>query len=152
NGDLHSGHFGNVAANPIRVLAKILAAIHDDAGKVTISGFYDGVDTLPPALRDQWEALDTVEALAGVSIAGGTDEGGNYGPVELMWGRPVVDLAGLVSGNLGPGERSVLPGTASARLSFRLVDRQHPEEIRANFRRFVEDRLPAGCRVEFEGS
>jgi acetylornithine deacetylase/succinyl-diaminopimelate desuccinylase-like protein len=151
NGDLHSGHFGNVAINPIRVLTKLLAAIHDEQGRVTIDGFYDGVEPVPAALRDQWRELDVAEALAGVSIAGGPDESG-YGTIELMWGRPGIDFNGIVAGNTGPGERSVLPGSASARLSFRLVGRQQPERIRAIFRSFVEASLPAGCRVEFEGS
>lgn len=151
NGDLHSGHFGNVAVNPIRVLAKILAAIHDEQGRVTIDGFYDDVAPLPAALRKQWEALDVAEALAGASVTGGPDEGG-LATVELMWGRPGIDFNGIVGGNTGPGERSVLPSSASARLSFRLVGDQRPDHIRTLFRNFIEARLPAGCRVEFEGS
>lgn len=156
NGDLHSGHFGNVAVNPVRVLAGILASIHDARGRVTIDGFYEGVDPLPPALLAQWDALDAGEALSGVSTEGGPGEGGsgdgNLGAVALMWGRPGVDFNGIVGGNTGPGERSVLPASASARLSFRLVDRQRPDRIRAVFRRFVAARIPAGCRVDFEGS
>ncbi len=151
NGDLHSGHYGNVAVNPVRVLTRILSAIHDDQGRVTIDGFYDGVDPVSPELRAQWEALDISEALAGVSVEGGPDEGG-LGIVELMWGRPGVDFNGIVGGNTGPSERSVLPASASARLTFRLVGRQRPEDIRQKFRTFVEARLPAGCRVEFEGA
>jgi acetylornithine deacetylase/succinyl-diaminopimelate desuccinylase-like protein len=151
NPDLHSGHFGNVAVNPLRVLTKILADIHDDQGQVTIEGFYDDVGPLPMGLRRQWEALNVAEALAGVSVAGGTDEGG-HSAIELMWGRPGIDFNGIVGGNTGPGERSVLPASASARLSFRLVGGQRPEHIRALFRKFVEARLPAGCRVEFEGA
>lgn len=125
--------------------------MHDEQGRVTIDGFYDGVEPVSPTLRDQWEALDIEEALSGVSVTGGPDEGG-LGTVELMWGRPGVDFNGIVAGNAGPGERSVLPGSATARLSFRLVGRQRPEHIRARFRRFVEAGLPAGCRVEFKGS
>lgn len=151
NGDLHSGHFGNVAVNPLRVLTNILADIHDDQGKVAIEGFYDDVVPLPLALRKQWEALDVGEALAGASVTGGPDEGG-YGMIELMWGRPGIDFNGVFGGNTGPGERSILPASASARLSFRLVGKQRPEHIRALFRNFVEARLPAGCRVEFEGA
>lgn len=151
NSDLHSGQFGNVAVNPLRVLTKVLASIHDDRGRVTIDGFYDGVSPLPTALREQWGTLDPGEALAGVSVTGGPDEGG-HGAVELMWARPGIDFNGIVGGNTGPGERSVLPSSASARLSFRLVAEQRPEHIRAIFRSFVENRLPPGCRVEFEGT
>lgn len=151
NGDLHSGHFGNVALNPVRVLARILASIHDDQGRVAIDGFYDDVEPVPSSLRQQWAALDTEEALSGVSVLGGPVEGG-VGTVELMWGCPGIDFNGVVGGNTGPGERSVLPGSASARLSFRLVGGQKPGQIRARFRSFVEASLPPGCRVEFEGS
>ena len=150
NGDLHSGHFGNVAANPLRILAKILAAIHDDDGMVRIEGFYDGVEAISPELRAQWEALDVDEALTGVSIAGGPTEGG-FGPVELMWSRPGIDFNGIWGGNTGPAERSILPGSASARLTFRLVGKQQPERLRRLFRTFVEERLPEGCHARFEG-
>lgn len=151
NGDLHSGHYGNVAVNPIRVLTEILSSIHTAKGKVTIEGFYEGVETVAPALREKWEALDPAEALSGVSVDMGSDED-EFGAVELMWGRPGIDFNGIVGGNTGPSERSVLPASASARLSFRLVDQQKPEHIRTIFRNFVETRLPPGCRAEFEGA
>jgi acetylornithine deacetylase/succinyl-diaminopimelate desuccinylase-like protein len=150
NGDLHSGHFGNVAVNPIRVLTRILASIHDEHGHVAIDGFYDGVASVPEVLRAQWEALDTTEALSGVSVAGMGEHG--YGAVERMWGRPGIDFNGIVGGNTGPSERSVLPGSASARLTFRLVDQQDPEQTRARFRAHVEAQLPEGCRAVFEGT
>ncbi|MCB9957189.1 MAG: M20/M25/M40 family metallo-hydrolase [Rhodospirillaceae bacterium] len=151
NGDLHSGHFGNVAVNPIGVLAGILDAIHDGRGRVAIEGFYDGVDPVPPALREKWEALDLDEALCGVSVEGGPTEDG-LGAVERMWGRPGIDINGIMGGNTGAGERSVLPGSATARLSFRLVGRQRPDHVRAVFRSFVEAHIPCGCRVAFEGA
>ena len=151
NGDLHSGHFGNVAVNPVRILTKSLASIHDEEGKVLIPGFYDGVEPISASLRETWEAMDVDEALAGVSTAGGPSEGG-FGPVELMWGRPGIDFCGIVGGNTGPSERSVLPASASARLSFRLVGAQHPDHIRSQFRSFIQAQVPAGCSVEFEGA
>lgn len=150
NGDLHSGHFGNVAVNPIRVLADLLASVHDDRGRVAIEGFYDGVVPVPPALRLQWDALDTGEALPGLAFASGSVEQG-FGAVELMWSRPGIDFNGIVGGNVGPSERSVLPGSVSARVTFRLVDQQDPEHVRSLFRAFVEARMPEGCRAEFEG-
>jgi acetylornithine deacetylase/succinyl-diaminopimelate desuccinylase-like protein len=150
NGELHSGHFGNVAANPVRLLAKVLSAIHDDAGRVLIPGFYDGVTDIPDALRQQWNDLNLKAALAGVSVAGGPDEGG-FGPVELMWGRPGVDFNGISGGNTGPSERSVLPALAYARITARLVDLQEPEDIRRKLRDFVRARVPRGCTVSFDG-
>lgn len=152
NPDMHSGHYGAVAANPIRILSSILAELHDEKGKVTIDGFYDGVPDIPKNIREQWIELAKERSLIGdVDLTGGVTEEG-YSPLEAMWGRPTVDINGIVGGNQGPGERSVLPGSASARLSFRLVAGQEPEIIRQRFRSHVKARLPEGCRVEFEGS
>jgi acetylornithine deacetylase/succinyl-diaminopimelate desuccinylase-like protein len=152
NPDLHSGLYGAVAANPIRILSAILAGIHDDTGRITIDGFCDGVRDIPDALRKQWDALSKYPNLFdSVELAGGVIEGG-YAPLEAMWGRPTVDINGITGGNQGPGERSVLPGSATARLSFRLVAGQEPEKIRHCFRRYVEKRIPKGCSVQFVGS
>jgi len=152
NPDLHSGHYGAVAANPIRIMAAILAGLHDDHGRVAIEGFYDGVEEIPDAVRLQWRGLAQDPGLLGdVELTGGIMEEG-YSPLEAMWGRPTVDINGITGGNQGPSERSVLPGSATARLSFRLVAGQSPEIIRQLFRCYVENSLPKGCRVEFEGN
>lgn len=151
NPDLHSGYFGAIAANPIRILSAILSRMHDDRGRVAIDGFYDGVADIPETLRAQWRTLsDNAYMLEAVDLRGGIIEQG-YSPLEAVWGRPTLDMNGLTSGNQGPGERSVLPGSATARLTFRLVEGQDPERIRARFRAFVRAQVPDGCTVEFEG-
>ncbi|MEF2072697.1 M20/M25/M40 family metallo-hydrolase [Consotaella aegiceratis] len=152
NPDLHSGYFGAVTANPIRILSGILASLHDDDGRVTIPGFYDGVRDIPEDLREQWRHLsEDAHILESADLRGGVIEKG-YAPLEAIWGRPTLDMNGITGGNQGPGERSVLPGSASARLSFRLVDGQDPVSVREAFRRFVVSRVPSGCRAMFEGS
>jgi acetylornithine deacetylase/succinyl-diaminopimelate desuccinylase-like protein len=151
NPDLHSGHYGAVAANPIRILSTILAGLHDDEGRVTIDGFYEGIIDLPDAMRQQWAELAKEPWLLGeVDLSGGVIEHG-YTPLEAMWGRPTVDINGITGGNQGPGERSVLPSAATGRLSFRLVAGQKPDVIRQRFRKHIEARIPEGCRVAFEG-
>lgn len=151
NPDLHSGYFGAVAANPIRILSELLAALHDSEGRVAINGFYDNVSAIPPDLRPQWQELSRdAHQLASVDLRGGIIERG-YAPLEAIWGRPTLDLNGITGGNQGPGERSVLPASASARLSFRLVAGQNPATLRDRFRSFIRARVPEGCRVEFEG-
>lgn len=151
NRDLHSGHYGAVAANPIRILSSILAGLHDETGRVTIDGFYDDVDDIPEKVREQWTELAKERSLIGdVDLRGGVTEEG-YSSLEAMWGRPTVDINGITGGNQGPGERSVLPRSATSRLSFRLVAGQEPETIRKRFRSHVEAHLPEGCKVEFEG-
>ncbi|MBO1041369.1 M20/M25/M40 family metallo-hydrolase [Brucella pituitosa] len=151
NDDLHSGFFGAVAANPVRILSRILADIHDENGRVTIEGFYDGVNDISPGLRHQWQALgQETDLVEKVDLRGGVIEKG-YSLLEAIWGRPSVDMNGITGGNQGPGERSVIPGSATARLSFRLVEGQDPARIRELFQAFVRARLPDGCTAEFEG-
>ncbi|CCV13722.1 M20/M25/M40 family metallo-hydrolase [Mesorhizobium sp. STM 4661] len=152
NPDLHSGHFGAVAANPIRILSGILAGLHDEQGRVAIDGFYDDVKALPAHVRALWRDLvrETDPADA-IDLSGGMTEAG-YSPIEAMWGRPTVDINGITGGNQGPNERSVLPGTATARISFRLVAGQSPDKVRNTFRKHVGARVPPGCTVEFTGT
>lgn len=151
NGDLHSGHYGAVAANPIRILAEILTQLHDETGRVAIDGFYDNVPDIPAHLRAQWGQLTDAPELDGsINLQGGMTEQG-YTPLETIWGRPTADINGITGGNQGPGERSVLPGQSHARLSFRLVAGQDPDLIRQGFQTFVRARLPAGCTATFQG-
>ncbi len=151
NGDLHSGYFGAVALNPIRVLSSILARMHDERGRVTIDGFYDGVKDISSELRSQWQSLSAqTDLFEKVNLEGGIIEAG-YSALEAIWGRPTLDINGITSGNQGPGERSVIPGSATARLSFRLVEGQSPERVREAFQRYIRSNLPQGCSIEFEG-
>jgi acetylornithine deacetylase/succinyl-diaminopimelate desuccinylase-like protein len=152
NPDLHSGLYGAAAVNPIRVLSSVLAGLHDKKGKVPVGGFYEGVDDIPMDVRAQWTKLeDDPSLVGGVDLTGGVTEEG-YSALEAMWGRPTIDINGITGGHQGPGGRSVLPGSATTRLSFRLVAGQEPETIRKRFRAHVAAQLPQGCRVEFDGS
>jgi acetylornithine deacetylase/succinyl-diaminopimelate desuccinylase-like protein len=148
--DLHSGGYGSAAANPNRVLAKILAALHDDQGRVTIPGFYDGVPELPQSLRDQWQSLDfdPAEFLGevGLSVPAGEQD---RSVLEMIWSRPTCEINGMGGGYQGAGFKTVIPSKASAKISFRLVFDQDPHAIRAAFRQFVQERLPEDCSVEF---
>lgn len=149
--DLHSGHYGAVAANPIRIMSAIIASLHDEKGRVAIDGFYDNVEPIPNELRQQWAELALqMDPSSGVDLDGGVTEDG-FSTLEAMWGRPAIDINGITGGHQGPSERSVLPGQATARISFRLVAGQRPEVVRAQFRAYVTARIPTGCRVEFVG-
>ncbi len=148
--DLHSGMYGGVALNPIRVLAKIVASLHDADGRVAVPGFYDGVPELDPAVAAQWKALPFDEAafLADVGLAGTAAESGRS-VLELVWARPTCDVNGIVGGYTGVGTKTVIPSQASAKISFRLVGKQDPAAIREAFRQFVREQLPADAKVEF---
>jgi len=148
--DLHSGYFGGAAQNPIRVLARILADIHDDDGRVTIPGFYDGVDELPDEVRAIWDDLDfsETEFLGQVGLSVPAGEKGRT-VLEQVWARPTAEFNGISGGYTGEGFKTVIAAEAFAKVSFRLVFRQDPDKLRAAFREFVTSRLPADCTAEF---
>ncbi|MDZ4136957.1 MAG: M20/M25/M40 family metallo-hydrolase, partial [Paracoccaceae bacterium] len=148
--DLHSGMYGGAAANPLRVLSRIIAGLHDDQGRITVPGFYDGVSELPDAIRAQWQNLsfDHAKFLGDVGLsvpAGEVDRT----PLEMLWSRPTAEVNGLWGGYSGDGFKTVLPAQAHAKISFRLVGAQDPHAIRRAFRDHVRAQLPADCRVEF---
>ncbi len=148
--DLHSGLFGGAAQNPIRVLSKILGAIHADNGRVTIPGFYDGVEDLPPDVIREWRLLgftsETFLKPVGLSVpAGETDRL----LIEQVFSRPTCDINGIWGGYMEEGSKTVIPCQASAKLSFRLVRGQDPDKIREAFRTFVRARLPPDCSATF---
>ncbi len=151
NKDLHSGMFGGPGINPIRVLSKIIASLHDDTGRITIPGFYDGVPEISDELRAQWEGLgfDADEFLGDVDLSTPAGEQG-YTALEMIWSRPTCEVNGIDGGYTGDGFKTVLPAKANAKISFRLVGTQDPEAIRASFRKLVQDMLPPDCTVEFK--
>ena len=148
--DLHSGLYGGAAINPIRVLARILADLHDADGAVTVPGFYDGVEELPEEVAAQWRDLDFDPAAflgeVGLSVPAGEK---GRSALEMLWSRPTSDVNGIVGGYIGEGAKTVLPAKASAKVSFRLVGKQNPEKIQQAFRAFVKQRLPADVKAEF---
>ena len=148
--DLHSGMYGGAAQNPIRVLSRIIAALHDETGRITVPGFYDGVPELSDALRAQWEALgfDGDAFLGDVGLSHPAGEDGRS-TLEMIWSRPTCEVNGISGGYAGDGFKTVLPAEARAKISFRLVGTQDPFAIRESFRAMVRDMLPPDCTVEF---
>ena len=149
--DLHSGMYGGPAQNPIRVLCRILAGLHDQNGRVTIPGFYDGVHPLPEQVAAQWQGLGfkADEFLGGVDLSELAGEK-EYSAIEQLWSRPTCEINGIIGGYTGEGFKTVLPSKASAKVSFRLVGDQDPHLIRKSFRNYVQQNLPADCSVEYE--
>lgn len=147
--DLHSGLFGGAAANPIRVLSRIIADLHDDQGRVTVPGFYDGVHETPRDVLEQWRGLDlTPESFLGtVGLKRPAGERDRM-LIEQIQSRPTCDANGIIGGYTGEGTKTVIASKASAKISFRLVGDQDPEALDRNFRAFVQERIPADCKVE----
>jgi acetylornithine deacetylase/succinyl-diaminopimelate desuccinylase-like protein len=150
--DLHSGMYGGPAMNPIRVLGKVIAALHDRHGKVTIPGFYDGVAELPRATKKQWQSLKFSEAKF-MKEVGLKDPAGEKGRsvLEQIWARPTAEVNGIWGGYTGVGTKTVLPSTAHAKFTFRLVGKQDPQKVLKAFHGFVKKLIPKDCKVEFSG-
>ena len=148
--DLHSGSYGGLARNPLHVMSRLLADLHDDNGRVTIPGFYDDVDELTDSLRQQWQGLAFNHAAylgdVGLSIPAGEVD---CTPLEILWSRPTAEVNGLWGGYNGAGFKTVLPAEAHAKVSFRLVSRQDPARVLAAFRAWAEARIPGDCRIEW---
>lgn len=150
NKDLHSGSFGGAAINPIRVLSRIIAGLHDETGKITVPGFYDGVEEPSLDMRNQWQGLgfDPEGFLGSVGLSVPAGEQGRS-VLEMIWARPTCEVNGISGGYTGDGFKTVLPSVATAKISFRLVGTQDPLKIRENFRQMVREQVPADCTVEF---
>lgn len=148
--DLHSGFFGGAAANPIHILSSALAGLHDDTGRVTIPGFYDGVPEIPAEMQAQWEALGFSDQafLGGVGLSKPAGETG-YNSMYQTWARPTAEVNGIWGGYTGIGFKTVIPAQAQAKISFRLVGDQDPLAIRQAFKDQIRAAIPDDCRVEF---
>ncbi len=147
--DCHSGSFGGGVPNPATALAEIIAKLHDERGHVTIPGFYDRVRALPESERREIESLpfDEKEFLASTGARAAVGEQG-FTTLERLWTRPTLEVNGLSSGWQGPGSKTIVPATASAKLSSRLVPDQDPEEISRLVETHLKRLAPKGVEVE----
>lgn len=148
NRDLHSGVYGGAVANPINILAKMIASMHDENNHITIPGFYDKVVELTAAER---EALNKApfnidEFKRDLGIADVWGEKG-YNTIERTGIRPTLDVNGIWGGYTGEGSKTVLPSKAFAKISMRLVPNQSSDEITALFKAHFEKIAPAGVQV-----
>ncbi|MDO5657151.1 MAG: M20/M25/M40 family metallo-hydrolase [Paracoccus sp. (in: a-proteobacteria)] len=148
--DLHSGMFGGLAANPIQILCNALAALKDETGRVTLEGFYDGVEDLPPDMARDWDALgfDAADYLGRVGLAHPIGEAGRR-PLEMVWNRPTAEINGITGGYTGEGFKTVLPAEARAKVSFRLTGRQDPARVEAAFKDHMRRFVPEDCSIAF---
>jgi acetylornithine deacetylase/succinyl-diaminopimelate desuccinylase-like protein len=148
--DLHSGMYGGAAQNPLHILSRIIGALHDADGRVTIPGFYDGVSETPSQIKAEWEGLGlTPEVFLGpLGLATPSGEKGRS-IIELTTARPTAEVNGMWGGYIGEGSKTVIAAEANAKLTFRLVGDQEPMAVISAFRKFVEERLPKDCRVTF---
>uniref|UniRef100_UPI0035B2B59B dipeptidase n=1 Tax=Promineifilum sp. TaxID=2664178 RepID=UPI0035B2B59B len=147
--DLHSGTFGGSINNPLNALGHLIARLKDERGHVLIPGFYDRVRPLTLEEREMLAGfpLDADKWLreSGAPELWGEPE---YTLAERIGARPTLDLTGLIGGYTGPGAKTVLPSTAHAKISMRLVPDQNPAEIATLFEQFVRAVLPPSVTAE----
>lgn len=149
NKDLHSGLFGGAVANPANVLARLLASLVDEQGRITIPGFYDDVRELTPAEREAFNRApfslsDYKQALEIGDVEG---EAG-YTTMERTGVRPSLDINGIWGGYIGEGTKTVIPSTASAKVSMRLVPDQDWKKIAELFEKHFKAIAPASVKVK----
>jgi acetylornithine deacetylase/succinyl-diaminopimelate desuccinylase-like protein len=147
--DLHSGSFGGSVGNPANILAALIASFHDADGRVTIPGFYNDVVEPSPEERAQLAALpfDETKYAADLGVPALTGERG-YTTNERRWLRPTLDVNGIYGGFMAEGANTIIPKSAGAKISMRLVPNQNAERLSALFDETVRARLPATVRVE----
>jgi acetylornithine deacetylase/succinyl-diaminopimelate desuccinylase-like protein len=149
NRDLHSGVYGGAVANPVNVLCKMIASLHDENNRVTIPGFYDNVTDLTPAEREALNKapfnLDDYKKELGIDEVLGEK---GYTTLERTGVRPTLDVNGIWGGYTGEGAKTVLPSKASAKISMRLVPNQKSSEITELFTKHFQSIAPKFVKVK----
>ena len=146
--DLHSGRHGGGVANPLHAMAQLIASLHERNGRVAVAGFYDEVGELSQAERDAIAALayDERAYLTQIGAPSAFGEPG-YTTLERQWTRPTLEVNGLWGGYQGPGQKTVIPREAHAKITCRLVPDQQPDEVLARVARHLETHVPPGTRL-----
>ncbi len=149
--DLHSGSFGGVVANPANVLSRLIAAMHDNKGKVMLPGFYDDVREITENESLELSRLGIDEnfykKISGVPNLGGEED---FDPIERVGARPTLDVNGLYSGFIEKGAKTIIPAFALAKISCRLVPDQDPQKVLIGFRKFLEEQVPSSVIWELK--
>ncbi len=149
NRDLHSGLYGGAVANPINILTKMIAGLHDENNRITIPGFYDNVEELSKGERAEMaKAPFSLEAYKkALDIAAVYGEKG-YTTNERNAIRPTLDVNGIWGGYTGEGAKTVIASKAFAKISMRLVPNQDWKEITTLFKNHFENSAPEGVKVK----
>jgi acetylornithine deacetylase/succinyl-diaminopimelate desuccinylase-like protein len=147
--DLHSGMWGGTVPNSALIAARLVAALHDGNGRVTLPGFYDRVRPLSKLERQSLAAqpFDEAEFRATAGGVAYLEGEAGYTPLERVGVRPTAEVVGLFSGYGGPGIKTIVPATAGFKIAFRLVPDQRPEDIEPAFRAWLAERMPPGIGV-----
>ncbi len=147
--DLHSGLFGGIVHNPAQALCELVAAMHDDKGRVTLPGFYDAVVALDAEERNELARLpiteETLLQQTGATLLWGDPD---FTPVERIGARPPLEINGIFSGFAEAGSKTIIPAWAMAKISMRLVPHQNPKAVQQQLQKFLEKNAPKTIRWE----
>lgn len=147
--DLHSGSFGGAVCNPANALARIIAQLMDEQGRIQLPDFYDSVLPIAELERESWRKLGfSDEQFAQQLGVAELDGEQGFSTLERRWARPTCDVHGLWSGYQGEGGKTIIPSRAGAKISFRLVPNQDPKVVAEQFRKFISLHTPRGVRAE----
>jgi acetylornithine deacetylase/succinyl-diaminopimelate desuccinylase-like protein len=149
NRDLHSGMYGGSVPNPIDVLCRMLAGLHNEQKQVTVPNFYDEVKPIPAGLRAEWARLDADVQDDARKLECSLDGEAGVNTLERRWLRPTLEFNGITGGYQGPGSNTIVPSCASAKITCRLVPDQDPVKIQIALRDHLKSLAPAGVKVEF---
>ncbi len=149
NRDLHSGLYGGAVANPINILAQMIASMHDENNHITIDGFYDDVEELSRELRDEMGKAphSDEEFKKSIGLSDTWGEKGYTSP-ERTSIRPTLDVNGIWGGYTGEGAKTVIASKAYAKISMRLVPHQEPDKITELFTKHFEKIAPTSVKVK----
>lgn len=150
--DLHSGHWGGSVHNPIQALCEIIARLHDENGAVSVPGFYDDVaavtaqdrtllEKVEPFMQDEWDSVVNAPALWGES---------EYSLPERLGARPTLEINGIYGGYTGAGMKTVLPASAFAKVTCRLVPHQDPDRVLNCIVEHIKNIAPDTIKVDFQ--
>ncbi len=147
--DLHSGLFGGAVPNPAHLIARMVAALHDDRRRVTLPGFYDDVRPLTEAEEASMREIPVDEAAWQTMAGVGRLEGeAGRSLLERIWTRPTCDVTGISVGYAGAGVKTIVPASGRFIATFRLVPDQHPDAVAAAFEAWVREQAGEGVEVE----
>lgn len=148
--DLHSGMYGGAAPNAVYGLIELLAQAKDRDGRIQIPGIYDDVAAPDPAEFASWERLPFTDEqflkdeVGSTALTGEPDKS----TLERIWARPTLEVHGIAGGFTGTGAKTVIPATAVAKVSLRLVPKQDPEKVLNAVRKWVAEKTPRGIQTE----
>ncbi len=147
--DLHSGLYGGAVANPINILSRMIAALHDENGKINIPGFYDDMEEVPDEERKEMSKIpfDKESFERSIDIPGVYGEKG-FSTIERVSIRPSLDVNGIWGGYTGEGTKTIIPSKAFAKITMRLVPGQNPGKILKLFEDYFTSIAPAAVEVK----